>query len=288
MNNLFSSNVFSCDNPVLYLLDDSKQQSIEQIIQDKNFNTDQPFELFRVDYINPLGSKIIKCEKPDQVVIVSGIVFYSNELDGSWDYIFKLYYDYRACPLLFFNNGFNLVLGRRLEGDRYDLMGIEIDTINHILDEYGNPRVEIVCNSRGLEPYEVSAVKGYFKRTKYSSYYDQIRKSQEAEMAFCSNFSGMPIIKDVYYNAPHTTVKWSDGTSTTVSCCKGEEFNKEIGLMAAISRKYFEILGMPYPRAAIKNVIKNAHDQTEKTAARKAYKLAKKQKLLAAAQEEEI
>ena len=187
-----------------------------------------------------------------------------------------------------------MILARKLEVDKYDIKGIELDFINNVLDECGNPIVEIVCKPRGLESYEVSAVKRFYNRTNYSSFYDLIRKQEEAEMELREAITSvihtklgiMPIIDDVYYNAPHTTVKWKDGTTTTVSCSEGEEFNKEFGLMAAISRKYFETLGMPYPRATLKKVVANAHDQTEKTAKRKAYKLAKKQKLLEAAKEE--
>lgn len=284
MNKPFSYSMLSCYNPVIKSLGDSELlKPIEMITKNKIINMDQPFELFRIINIDQLVSKILKCEKPDQVVIENGI----NHNFDSRNYTVKLYYDGSAWSFLFYAPDTNLVLGKKLDDDRCDLKGIKINTINHVLDECGNPRIEIVCDIRGLESYEVSAVKGYFKRTRinYSSYYDRVRKSQEAEMNY---FGNIPTIKDVYYNAPNTTIKWSDETSTTVSCCDGEEFNKEIGLMAAISRKYFEVLGMQYPRATIKKIVKNAHDQTEKTAARKAYKLVKKQKLLPAVQKEEI
>lgn len=86
----------------------------------------------------------------------------------------------------------------------------------------------------------------------------------------------MPAIADIYYNAPHTTVKWSDGTVTTVAATSGEEFNKELGLAMAISRKYCECMGFEYPRAEFKRMVNNAHDQTAKTAMRKEYKNSKK------------
>ncbi len=86
----------------------------------------------------------------------------------------------------------------------------------------------------------------------------------------------MPAITDIYYNAPHTTVKWSDGTTTTVAATNNEEFNKEFGLAMAMSRKYCECMGLKNPRAGFKRMVNNAHDQTAKTAARKTYRNSKK------------
>ena len=98
-----------------------------------------------------------------------------------------------------------------------------------------------------------------------------------AARAICgSSIVTMPAITDIYYNAPHTTVKWSDGSTTTVAATNGEEFNKELGLAMAMSRKYCECMGFEYPRAGFKHMVNNAHDQTAKTAARKAYKNSKK------------
>lgn len=76
-----------------------------------------------------------------------------------------------------------------------------------------------------------------------------------------SHNMGVPMIERVVYNAPNTVVFWKDGTSTTVTATEGEEFNKEIGLAMAISRKYFAVRE-DNPRAAFKNVVKNADDYT--------------------------
>ena len=100
---------------------------------------------------------------------------------------------------------------------------------------------------------------------------------RNAARAICvTSIVTMPEIVDIYYNAPYTTVKWFDGTTTTVAATNDEEFNKELGLAMAISRKYCECMGVEYPRAAFKRMVNNANDQTAKTAARKAYKNAKK------------
>lgn len=87
---------------------------------------------------------------------------------------------------------------------------------------------------------------------------------------------GIPRITKIYYNEPHTTVKWSDGSITVVGCAEGETFSKELGLAVAIAEKYYSDLGCSYPRAALKRAAENAVDQTAKTKARKKYKQNKK------------
>lgn len=75
-------------------------------------------------------------------------------------------------------------------------------------------------------------------------------------------FSIMPHIDEVYFNKPYTTVKWTDGTTTTVKCRDDDEFNKEIGVSMAISRRYYATY-TPNPRASFKKLIyKDAIDQT--------------------------
>jgi hypothetical protein len=89
----------------------------------------------------------------------------------------------------------------------------------------------------------------------------------------------IPIMSDIFYNAPYTTVKWQDGTTTTVKVGEDDEFNKEYGLAMAISKKYYECLEAPNPRAAFKKAAyKDAHDQTDKTMEKRAYKEEKKKR----------
>lgn len=74
-----------------------------------------------------------------------------------------------------------------------------------------------------------------------------------------------PVILRLIYQDTHTVVKWSDGTTTVVNTCKGEEFNEEIGLAMAIAKKYFEYGGVnPYPRAEMLRMVKNADRYTKK------------------------
>ena len=89
----------------------------------------------------------------------------------------------------------------------------------------------------------------------------------------------MPLISDIFYNAPYTTVKWFDNTTTTVRASNEDEFNKEFGLAMALAKKYYECLGTPHPRASFKQAVYiDATDQTEKTKERREYKQNKKLK----------
>jgi len=87
----------------------------------------------------------------------------------------------------------------------------------------------------------------------------------------------MPVISDIHYNDPYTTVKWFDGTITTVRASDGDKFNKEYGLAMAIAKKYYECLGASSPRKAFKQAVySDAHDYTEAIAKRNARKEAAK------------
>ena len=90
---------------------------------------------------------------------------------------------------------------------------------------------------------------------------------------------GVPMIKEVIYNAPNTVVYWMDGTKTVVTATKGETFNKEIGLAMAISKKYFSISN-DKPRAAFKNAVKNASDYSAATEHKRKQKELKEAKKL--------
>lgn len=78
-----------------------------------------------------------------------------------------------------------------------------------------------------------------------------------------------PMIVDVIFDDPYTTVKWTDGSTTTVRCHDGN-FSKEAGLAFAISRKYYSAINSINPRAIFKKEIKKAtechnHKQKPKT-----------------------
>lgn len=82
----------------------------------------------------------------------------------------------------------------------------------------------------------------------------------------------VPTIKKVIINDPAVIIFWSDGSKTTGKCMENDTFNPEVGFAMAISKKYFEIVGCENPRAEFKNQLKNATDQSKKTAEKKALK----------------
>lgn len=92
----------------------------------------------------------------------------------------------------------------------------------------------------------------------------------------------VPVITRCIINDPAVVVFWSDGTKTVGKCMGDDEFNPEIGLAMAISRKYYELIGFPSPRSAFKNQLKNAEDRSAKTKEKRERKL----KLLEAAKDD--
>lgn len=51
--------------------------------------------------------------------------------------------------------------------------------------------------------------------------------------------SKVPEIKKVIWNKNACVVLWRDGTKTVVKCQEGDQWNNEVGLMAAFSKKLF-------------------------------------------------
>ena len=69
----------------------------------------------------------------------------------------------------------------------------------------------------------------------------------------------MPAIDEVIFNGTHTVVKWDDNSTTVVNCIVEDDFNYEVGLAMAISRKYFERANFSgTPRADFLNTIERA------------------------------
>ena len=67
-----------------------------------------------------------------------------------------------------------------------------------------------------------------------------------------------------------TVVKWKDGTVTVVSCCEGDSYNKEFGLLACIVKKIGGNTG------GYNNVVKHWLENKERKRKEKEKKLAKK------------
>lgn len=50
----------------------------------------------------------------------------------------------------------------------------------------------------------------------------------------------------VIFNDPATIVLWNDGTKTVVKCSENDIYDPEKGLAMAVSKKYFESIGLNY------------------------------------------
>lgn len=256
----------------------------------------QPWDLVRVqrssfdfDTIN-----VSRISKPDQIE--------SRSSNSNTEIILRYYGSYHELRIPFYNVGiFALV---QCTDEQLIVKPITINNRGRSFytSDDGDTFEEYICTIRqDITEEEMNAIAGFYKRTKYTRY--SINVKQPIDKNFMEGMARhmlnsiygirgnqiqtiMPTIDEIFFNAPHTTVKWGDGTTTTVKCTDNEEFNKEIGLAMAISRKYFESFDPNSPRAIFKTFVKTATDQTEKIAAKRAYKLAKKQKLLEAVKNE--
>lgn len=99
-------------------------------------------------------------------------------------------------------------------------------------------------------------------RIDYTKFYARKKLPSEIGETMIKN---VPVITRCIINDPAVVVFWSDGTKTIGKCIDNDEFNPEIGLSMAISRKYYELIGFPNPRSAFKNQLKIAEDHSAKT-----------------------
>lgn len=187
---------------------------------------------------------------------------------------------------------------------------LRLKSVDLSLDESDHVKYDISFDILDNEPEIVKAVQNHMLRTSYAKYFNSCFNAAVTEVSIenmnkeylvnnsqfafahnsqfglisaprCNNktnrlFSCLPRITTIYYNDPHTAVKWDDGTTTVVGCAEGEDFSKELGLAVAIAKKYYESLGFMYPRAALKHAADRGVDQSAKTKARKKYKQDKK------------
>lgn len=49
----------------------------------------------------------------------------------------------------------------------------------------------------------------------------------------------IPTVLAIYVNPPYTTVKWGDGTVTTVKCCEDDTYSEAQGFAAALAKKLY-------------------------------------------------
>jgi hypothetical protein len=51
--------------------------------------------------------------------------------------------------------------------------------------------------------------------------------------------SRIPDVLAIYANPPYTTVKWGDGSTTTVKCCEDDTYSEAQGFAAALTKKLY-------------------------------------------------
>ena len=68
--------------------------------------------------------------------------------------------------------------------------------------------------------------------------YNDIKKLKEHSI--------LPEIKDVKFNPPATIIFWADNTKTVVKTQEGDDFDPEIGMAMAISKKAYGNKGLYY------------------------------------------
>lgn len=49
----------------------------------------------------------------------------------------------------------------------------------------------------------------------------------------------LPVVLAIYANPPYTTVKWGDGSTTTVKCCEDDTYSEAQGFAAALTKKLY-------------------------------------------------
>ena len=235
-----------------------------------NRSTDDQFELYSVIYtpFSKNGFVISKMHNPHSIVISQGLSMNSDN-----DYVIEAEWN----PSVFYYNGASYILLRFLTKDDFVAYMLKIRSV----DRSGDDTLKITFRQVDTDLSALKAVVNYRNRTSYAHIQkepDMSTTSHAQHIFDCAHKTHtMPLMIDkIFYNEPHTVVKWKDGTTTVVGCAEGEEFSKELGLSVAIAEKYFELLGFPYPRAALKRFSEKGYDQTAKTKARREFKKNKK------------
>ena len=235
------------------------------------------YELYAIrdSVINKSGFCISELPNPDRIIIDN-----EEQLFGKSLITITLLWN-SSMPL--FLPDYRYILLQHKDADECLAYMMKATAINRVSDGESEAIFRAVLPDTDI----LKAVLEYREKTEY---HNGVRRISEERFMFTNALenalnsafgygtTNTPLIKELFYNEPHTIVKWNDGTTTVVGCAEGEEFSKELGLSVAIAEKYFEVLGFPYPRAALKKLAENGHDQTAKTKARRDFKAAKKLK----------
>ena len=255
-----------------------------------NWGYNYAYELYSIrdSVVNENGFSVFKLANPDSLTIDD-----EGQRFGTLSTAITLLWNSSVPRFCYDHPGYRYILLRYNDDDECLAYMMKNTGINRTINQHGNEEWKATFLAVSPDMDILKAVLEYRNKTAYSKCFNSARHiSKEHSMfmdtlrntispAFECGITNIPLIKDVFYNEPHTVVKWNDGTTTIVGCAEGEEFSKELGLSVAIAKKYFELLGFPYPRAALKKLAENGHDQTAKTKARKKFKDDKKAKAIA-------
>ena len=77
------------------------------------------------------------------------------------------------------------------------------------------------------------------KESCYNDYLFAMVEQWQKESVYAHKNSNIPEVKKVIWNKKACIVLWEDGTKTVVKCQDGDQWNNEVGLMAAFSKKLF-------------------------------------------------
>lgn len=235
-----------------------------------NRSVDDRVELYSIipTPYSDTGFMVSRMPNPNSMTISQGLTITPESdlyVSATWNH-----------NIIYFYTG-SYILLRFITKDDFVAYMLKISSVNRT----GDTSSEIIFHQVDMDVKALKRVVDYKNRTSYADIQKGLDMSitSHAKHVFdCANKTRtLPVMIDkIFYNEPHTVIKWKDGTTTVVGCAEGEEFSKELGLSVAIAEKYFELLGFPYPRAALKHFSEMGHDQTAKTKARREFKKNKK------------
>lgn len=231
---------------------------------------------FKIFYVQPIG-EIVPLPNPIRIESIVDYDYMDVNVEWPVEDIENKNQLFKPHNLFIFYNQLN----GDIRTDVFECLGIDYRLFSTVPSSMGYENT-IAFRFRQVDIFNLS--------NRIKEIYN-MQNNQLARLMINSTY-GLPIlmaiprIDEIYFTEPYTTIKWTDKSTTTVRCQDGEEFNKEIGVAMAITRKYFESMPVVNPRASFKELVyKKAVDQTKAVHDRKARKKKKKLERLKALEE---
>lgn len=243
---------------------------------DKHISFCQPYDVIVVKNLNHCVLEnhepyfVLSRIKPDEIVVTNNewntvydLYFYKqfNPLDDrrlmslkSFQDIALIRYD---AKLHSYGVTFLCVFNIREDSSNYILRGIVVEIIDEMQAKVVQFYDRYLNEGKGFS--EMNSCD--FSNKTAIDILDKIQSDY-----FNKFLNRMPVITRLIVDKPAVVACWSDNTKTVSRMMdEGEHFDPEIGLAMCISKKYYEILGFPYPRSAFKNQVENAYYKKDKT-----------------------